>query len=207
MSSRSESHRGNVVVSVSELPVVTTPAERSVGEVSGRKEVLKHHEAVMKCLGPISENVRNKARMSPHLQIYSNSEYVYATFPIALSLFWGKGGGEICLSRPLSVIFIILSRCLYTTASNNYYVRTHGQWSCDDAIQQGHVPLAPLDDWEKYPNGSNPRVSSGTAPETFYYEDPLFFWGGPELMRGSVAMSRKIRRPTDFRGRYLRNSI
>ena len=28
--------------------------------------------------------------------------------------------------------------------------------------------LAPLDDWGKYPNGPNPRISSGTAPETFY---------------------------------------
>ena len=28
--------------------------------------------------------------------------------------------------------------------------------------------MAPLDDWGKYPNGHNPRISSGTAPETFY---------------------------------------
>ena len=37
-----------------------------------------------------------------------------------------------------------------------------------DTIQKGSVPLAPLDDWGKYPDGSNPRASNGTAPETFY---------------------------------------
>ena len=105
MSLRSESHRGNVVVSVSELPAETSPAEKPGGEIPGYKEVLKHHEAVKKCLDPISENVRNKVRMSTDLQIYSNSEYVYATPTIALPLFWGEGGEEICLSRPLSVIF------------------------------------------------------------------------------------------------------
>ena len=97
MSSRSGSHHGNVVVSLSERPAVSTHTERSGGEISGYEEVLKQHEAVEKLLGPISENVRNKVWMSPDLQIYSNSEYVYGKFPIALSIFWGKGGEEICL--------------------------------------------------------------------------------------------------------------
>ena len=105
MSLRSESRRGNVAVSASERPAGTTPAEKPGGEIAGYKEVLNQHESVKKCLDPISENIRNKVRMSPDLQIYSNSEYVYATSPIALFLFWGKGGKEICLSRPLSVIF------------------------------------------------------------------------------------------------------
>ena len=105
MSLRGESHHGNVAVSASERPAETTHAERPGGEISAYREVLKHHESVKKRIGPISGNVRNKIRMSPDLLIYSNSEYVYATRPIALALFWGKGGGEICLSRQLSVIF------------------------------------------------------------------------------------------------------
>ena len=94
MSSGGEPHLGNVAVSASGRPMGTTPAEKPGGEISGYIEVLKQHEEVEKCIDPISENVRNKVSMSPDLQIYSNSEYVYATFPIALSIFWGKGGGE-----------------------------------------------------------------------------------------------------------------
>ena len=47
-------------------------------------------------------------------------------------------------------------------------MRTHGKWSCDDAIQKGSVPLTPLDDLGMYPNGSKPRVSRGTFPGTVY---------------------------------------
>ena len=106
--------------------------------------------------------------MSPGFLVYSNSEYVYATFPIALSLFRGKGGEEICLSKPLSAIFTILPHCLNTTATNNYSVRTNGKWSCEDAILKGSAPLEPLAYFEKYPIGSKPRASCGTAPGTFY---------------------------------------
>ena len=52
MSSGSESHHGNVAGSVSESQVVTTAPERSGGEVSGYKEVLKQDDSVKKCLGP-----------------------------------------------------------------------------------------------------------------------------------------------------------
>ena len=77
-----------------------------------------------KCLDPISGNVRNQVWMSPELLCYANSEYAYAIFPIALALFWEMGGKEICLSRPLSVIFEILSHFLSATDTNNYSVRT-----------------------------------------------------------------------------------
>ena len=80
--------------------------------MSGCKPVLKKHEAGKKCLDPISENVRNQVWMSPELLVYANAEYVYATSPIALALFWEMGGEEICLSRPLSVAFEIPPHCL-----------------------------------------------------------------------------------------------
>ena len=62
--------------------------------------------------------------MSPEFLAYANSEFVYAISPIALALFWEMGGKEICLSRPLSVIFEILSHFLSATDTNNYSVRT-----------------------------------------------------------------------------------
>ena len=91
MSLRSEYHHGNVAVSASGRQVVTTTPERSGGEVSGYKEVLKQHESVKKCLDRISENARNKVWMSPDLLIYSNSEYVYATSPNRSCPVLGQG--------------------------------------------------------------------------------------------------------------------
>ena len=105
MSSGGESHRGNGAVSASGLQAVTATPGKSGCEISGYEEVLKQHESIKKCIDPISENVQNKVWMSPDFLTCSNSEYVYAAFPIALSLFWDKGGGEICQSRPSSVIF------------------------------------------------------------------------------------------------------
>ena len=105
MSLKSEPHHGNVIVSVSERPLEVKTVPKTGNEVSGYESVLKHHQAVKKSLGPIDPNVRNKTWMSHDLSVYANNEYVYATFPIALALFWGKGGGEICQSKPLSVIF------------------------------------------------------------------------------------------------------
>ena len=46
MSVVSETHRGNVSISASESPVVIPNQERSPGEISGYKEVLKKHEAM-----------------------------------------------------------------------------------------------------------------------------------------------------------------
>ena len=105
MSLKSESHHGNVIVSASGRPAEIKIVRETGNEVSGYESVLKHHQAVKKSLGPIGPNVRNKTWMSQDLSVYANNEYVYATFPIALSLFWGKGGKGIWRSKPLSVIF------------------------------------------------------------------------------------------------------
>ena len=105
MSLKSAYHRGNVIVSVSGPPAEIKIVRKSGNEVSGYESVLKQHQAVEKSLGPIGANVRNKTWMSQDLSVYANNEYFYATFAIALSLSWDKGGGEICQSKPLSVIF------------------------------------------------------------------------------------------------------
>ena len=132
----------------------------------GILRVLKHHRAVRKSLDPIDPKVRNKTWMSPELCVYANNEYVFATFPIALALFCDKGWKEICESRSLTVIFTILTHCLSTTATNNYSIRTLGKWSCDDTIQKGSVPLAPVGDFPENPHGS--KVDVGNVPKTFY---------------------------------------
>ena len=106
--------------------------------------------------------------MCPELSAFSNSEYAYAIYPVTIALFWDKGGEEICFARPLSLIFTILPRCLNTTGLNNYSVRATRKWSCGDTFVRGSAPLAPLGDFEKYPNGSKPRIVGETAPETFY---------------------------------------
>ena len=127
MSPRSESHHGNVIVSAPELPEDITTPEKSGNDVSGCKSVPKQHEAVKKSLDPFDPNVRNETWMSPDLLIYANSEYVYATSPIAIPLFWERAGGGICQSEPLSVIFFTtLAHCVNETATNNYSVRTDG---------------------------------------------------------------------------------
>ena len=62
-----------------------------------------------------------------------------------------------------------------------------------DTIQKGSVPLAPLDDWGKYPDGSNPRASNGTFPETFYnppFALILATLRFKEMPRGGSPMSR-----------------
>ena len=106
MSCVSEAQKGNISISASESPAVEIQnPEKPPSEISGYKPVLKKHEALKKCLDPISGNFQSQVWMSPELLVYSNSEYVYSTFTIALSLFWGKGGKAICLSRPSSVIF------------------------------------------------------------------------------------------------------
>ena len=89
---RSESHLGDVVVSASERPAAVQPVLKTANEVSGYQSVLKPFQAVRKSLDPIDPNVRNKTRMSHDLSVYANNEYVFATFPIALALFWDKGG-------------------------------------------------------------------------------------------------------------------
>ena len=106
--------------------------------------------------------------MCPELSAFSNSGYLYAIYPIAVALFWGKGGKEICFPRPLSLIFTIPPHCLNTTDVNNYSIRTTGKWSYGDTVVKGSAPLAPLGDFGKYPNGSNPRIAGEMAPGAFY---------------------------------------
>ena len=70
-------------------------------------------------------------------------------------------------SRPLSLIFTIPSHCLNTAGVNNLSVRTIGKWSCEDTVLKGSVHLAPLGDFGKSANGSNPRIVGRNAPKTF----------------------------------------
>ena len=125
-------------------------------------------DAVEKRIGPISGNTRNQIWMCPSLSIYSNSEYVYAIPPTAVALFWRKGGRGISESKPLSMIFAILSHILNTTDVNNYSVRTTGGCSFEDTMAKGSFPLAPLEGWGRSHSGSNPRSVGEDAPKTFY---------------------------------------
>ena len=95
MSLRSEHQLGNVVVSDSERPEEVKPVAKTANEVSGYQSALKPHQAVRKSLDPADPKVRSKTWIPPGLSVYANNEYVFATFPIALALFWDKGGGEI----------------------------------------------------------------------------------------------------------------
>ena len=106
--------------------------------------------------------------MCPELGVFSNSEYVYAFSAIAIALFWEKGGEEICLSRPLSLVFTILSNFLNTTAVNNYSVRTMGKWSFGDTVLKESGPLAPLGDFGMSPNGPNTRNVGENVHKALY---------------------------------------
>ena len=100
----------NVGLPSSEQPVGIPPAPESIrANCLDTENLCQKSDDVEKCLGPISENARNQIWMCPDLSIYSNSEYVYAIFPLAVALFWGKGGREIPESVPLSTICAILS--------------------------------------------------------------------------------------------------
>ena len=158
----------HVGISVSPSPVGIPVPGKSPNEWADYKVSTPKDDAVGKCLDPISENVRNKIRMCPESSVFSNSEYVYAIFPISIALFWGKGGEEICRPRPLSLIFAILSHCLNTTAVNNYSIRTIGKWSCGDTVLKGSPPLAHPSDFERPPNGPNARIVGGNPPRKFY---------------------------------------
>ena len=107
-------------------------------------------DEIRKCIAPISENARTRIWMSRGLSVYYNSEFACAIFPIAISLFWDKGGREIVEAEPLSTIFTILTHCLGKTSTNNYSIRPKGQWSCQDVMLEGSSPLAPLGDFGKF---------------------------------------------------------
>ena len=68
----------------------------SANEVSGYMQSMFPEDAIRKCLSPISENARSRILMSQELSVYSNSEFVYAIFPIAISLFWGEMESPNC---------------------------------------------------------------------------------------------------------------
>ena len=75
-----------VWISVSES-LVGIPAPRKVSKSIGwvqrvYAKVWRRGES----LGPISENARRKIWMCPELNVFSNYEYVYAIFPIAIAL-------------------------------------------------------------------------------------------------------------------------
>ena len=115
-------------------------------------------DAVRKSLLPISGD----------LSICSNSEYFYAIFAIAVVLRREQGGREIAQSESLSTIGAILTHCLDTTATNNYFVRTQGQWFCLATMLKGTAPVGPQDDFPEYPEGPNPRLAADAAPKAFY---------------------------------------
>ena len=102
------------------------------------------------------------------ISIYSNSEYVYAIFSIAVSLPRGKGGREIAESRPLSMISAMLSHVLNTMDVNNYSVRTTGKWHCGDTRAKWSPPLTPREDSGMSPNGPNPRSVGEDVDGKFY---------------------------------------
>ena len=72
----------NVGLPVSEQPVEIPATEKSAGELSGYGKSTPTSDEVEKCVDPISENVWTQIWMCPSLSIYSNSEYVYAIYPI-----------------------------------------------------------------------------------------------------------------------------
>ena len=125
----------------------------SAGEMAGYSPSTTREDAVQKSLAPRNLNDRAKIWMSQDLKIFPNSEYVHAISPIALALFWGKGGREIPTSEPLSMILTILTHCLNTSDVSYYFARTQGRWFCLDAMLRGDAPLAPLGDFPGNPTG------------------------------------------------------
>ena len=148
------------------------PPGNSAADLSGYRIAMSRDEAARTCLLPYNWDGRAKIRMSRDLRIYSNLEYVYAIFPIALALFWCKGGREIANSEPLYMIFTILTHCLNRTDGGNYFVRTDGRRFCLGALIEESSPLSPLDSRTGGGKGPNSRLANDIAPTTFYL--PLY---------------------------------
>ena len=136
-------------------------------EVSGYRQSTNKEESVQKSLLPISLNARAKIWMSRDLKVFPNSEYVYAISPIAIALFWGKGGLGIANSELFPTISAILTHFPNTTDTNNYFVRTPGRWFCLGTMLKWSVPLAPLDDFPENQKGRNPRLVSEALASPF----------------------------------------
>ena len=141
-------------VSEQPSPMVSEKAQ-SANDVSGYRTSMAIEDAIQKCLAPISENARTRIWMSQELSVYSNSEFAYAIFPIAIALFCDKGGREIAESEPLSMICAILTHCLNTMDINIYSVRTKGQRFCQDSMLIASSPLAHLEVFGKFKDGRN----------------------------------------------------
>ena len=147
-------------VSVSEQASPMAPGKvQTANGLSGYKNSTALEDSIQKFLAPISVNARTRIWTAQDLSLYSNSEYLYAIFPIAIAVFWDRGGRAIVESEPLPLIFAILTHCLNKTATNNYSVRTKGQWFFQDAILIGSSPLATLEDFGKLKDGPNPRLA------------------------------------------------
>ena len=85
---------GNIGVSASENPIEIPTPERSPNELDGYNVSMNKADPVGKCIGAISENVRNQGWVGPGLSVYSNSEYVYEIYQIAISLFRERRKGN-----------------------------------------------------------------------------------------------------------------
>ena len=101
---------------------------KTANGISGYRTSMAKEDALRKCLLPVSDNVTSRVWMSRDLSVYSNSEYFYAIFPIAVALFWDRWGREIPKWKPSSMIFTTLTHCLNKTDIDNYFVRTQGHW-------------------------------------------------------------------------------
>ena len=71
---------------------------------------------------------------------------------------------------PKTVVFDIRNSLALSkyNGREQLFCKKTGKWYCGDTVLKGSVPLAPLDDFGKYPNGPNPRIIGETAPEAFY---------------------------------------
>ena len=141
--------------------------ELSANTHAGYRISTPQENAVQKSLLPANLNVRTQVWTPQGLSISANSEYAYAIPPIALALFWGKGGREIAESKPLSMISKILTLCINTTSIYNYSARGNGQWFSPDTMIKAPVPLAPLDAFSVDKVGPVPRLACGSAPKSF----------------------------------------
>ena len=97
----------------------------SANDLSSYMPSMAREGSARKTLFPIIDNARTSVWMSHDLIVYSNSEYVYAIFPITIALFWYIGGRRITNSGPLSRIFANLTHCPNTAGINNYFPERH----------------------------------------------------------------------------------
>ena len=159
---------GNVGISASGIPADVPTAERSPNELSGYKPVLKKHDAV--------KNVSPQSRKTPEtrsgcVRNFTPIQILNTSTQSSQSLL--PCSGEKMGGRNLSTKTVVCSvrNTLALSKHNGYkqlFCKNKRKWPCADTILKGSAQLAPLDDFEKYQNGSSPRISSGANQETFY---------------------------------------